>query len=301
LEKQNDNFDPNSPVLVCTLKNDIEKVNMQLRHHRQLGVKNFVYIDNMSDDGTFEYLIAQPDTAVYRTDEIYHDARMASWRQQVVEIYGYDRWYLMLDSDELFAYPGYETINIDTYISFLQKENREYCIAPMIDMYSANGVYYKSSKSIFEELCYFDTDTYIIEDAKSQITIFGGPRTRVLNHLPLQMKYGLAKITEDVYFESHYLCFNNKQKFIGTVNAFILHYKFSGDERVKYKEIAETGNYSNNSELYKDYATLDVSETFYYEGSHKLESSLDLLKINIVDREFFKRFFDYCDFTEVEL
>ena len=44
-----------TPILICIVKDDIQRIEMSLNYYRKMGVKNFVYVDNMSTDGTFEY------------------------------------------------------------------------------------------------------------------------------------------------------------------------------------------------------------------------------------------------------
>ncbi len=108
----------NDLVLLCITRDNLHTVKTQVEYHRTIGVRHFAYLDNMSKDGTFEYLKEQPDVSLFVTGEVFHDQLKDAWKRQITDFLGYDRWYLALDPDELFIYPGIEKKNINMYINF---------------------------------------------------------------------------------------------------------------------------------------------------------------------------------------
>jgi len=72
-----------------------------------------------------------------------------------------------------------------------------------------------------------------------------------------------------------------------------LHYKFLPGDIEQYKERITSGLYYNGSQYYKDFINAfeqNPNLSFYYNGSQKLNDSTDLMKINPIDRNFFKKF-----------
>jgi hypothetical protein len=290
----------NEPILLCAVKDDLEKIKLQVDYHRKIGVKHFVYIDNISIDGTFEWLKEQPDVSLFTVNERFSSTVKNAWRRQVTDILGYDRWYLVLDSDELFMYPGVETKNINRYIDFLESSKIKSTLSPMIDMYSKGKIFEENidMNKILDTYCYFDTDTYKKVNTFSTCNVIGGPRVRVFSKKEnisswLLSKYALTKLSRKVLIGTHQnypYKYNIETK--GAI-AFLLHYKFLPGDNEKYKEIVASEVYSNKSEEYKQYMEIlekKPNSSFYYGMSQKLNNSMDLMKINIIDKDFFNKF-----------
>jgi len=290
----------NDPILLCAVKNDLERIRLQVEHHRKIGIKHFAYIDNASTDGTFEWLKEQPDVSLFFTDETFNASVKNSWRRQVMDFLGYNRWYLVLDSDELFIYPGVENKHIDVYINFLESKKIRCVMSLLTDMYSNHKLFQKDTgiNEIQNAYCYFDTDTYEVTNKFPIYYITGGPRTRLFStnedvfSCALQ-KYALIMVSEDMFVSTHEICpYTHNFETEGVV-AFLLHYKFlPGDDDI-YKKHVASKLYFRDSLEYKKYAAVfeqNQDASFYYNGSQKLNSSMDLLKINVIDKNFFKNF-----------
>ena len=77
-----------------------------LDYYRRLGVDHFLFVDNGSDDGTAEYLAAQPDVSLWATNHSYRLARFGvDWLGWLQWRYGHGHWCLTVDADELLVYP----------------------------------------------------------------------------------------------------------------------------------------------------------------------------------------------------
>jgi hypothetical protein len=290
----------NEPILLCLVKDDLERVKLQIEYHKKIGVRFFVYIDNMSKDGTFEWLKEQNDVSLFTIDDVYNSIKQRAWRRQVIDILGYDKWYLTLDSDELFIYPGIEKKNINNYIDFLKKQKINSVLSPMIDMYSKNKIFENeiNANGIFETYCYFDTDTYKLKKKFSTYEVNGGPRMRLFStgdniFSCMLSKYPLIYHSKEILIGAHQnypYKYNLKNK---GAAAFLLHYKFLPSDNEKFKENTISEVYDSGSKEYKIYMKAfeqNPSLSFYYENSQKLNNSMDLMKINIIDKEFFSSF-----------
>ena len=91
--------DSHKPILICVLKNEVIKIQYFMEHYRKLGIENFVFLDNMSTDGTFEFLLEQEDAIVYRCEHPFVSNRKIAWINRLIAEIGLNRWYLMVDSD----------------------------------------------------------------------------------------------------------------------------------------------------------------------------------------------------------
>jgi len=283
----------NAPILLGAVKNDLERVKLQVEYHRGIGIKHFAYIDNMSTDGTFEWLKEQPDVSLFLTEETFNAEAKDAWRRLVTDILGYDKWYLVLDSDELFMYPGIEKKNINVYIDFLESQKIKSAFSPMIDMYTKGRLFEKDNAAdeILNSYRYFDA-TYTQRNVFSKYHVAGGPRARVLVPANLE-KYALIKLSEDMLMTTHQnfpYKYNFETK--GAI-AFLLHYKFLPEDIKKYEEYIASGSHYNGSVWYKTYLNAfkrNPDLSFYYDKSQRLDSSMDLMKINIVDRNLLEKF-----------
>jgi hypothetical protein len=285
------------PIMLCAVKDDLVRIKAQLEHHRKIGITHFAYIDNMSTDGTFEWLLEQKDISLFRVEEKFHATVKNAWRKQVTDILGYDKWYLILDSDELFIYPGIEHHPINEYIQFLEQENIMSPLTFMLDMYTKDSLFSSSSISDDDfrtEFCYFDTNTYTIKKTQQRWEINGGPRRRVFSSTNNKLtKYCLIKLSKSMISFTHgnyplKLNFN-----VSLPIALLLHYKFLPHDNSIFEERMQSGVYAHGSISYKRYKEIyskNPNISFYYEDSQKLTNSLDLMKIELLDKEFFAKF-----------
>jgi len=290
---------PNEPILLCVAKDSLITVKAQVDWHRRMGIKNFVYVDNMSTDGTFEWLLSQKDVSLFIARESFSEAKKIAWRRIVMDIFGYDRWYLYLDQDEFFCYPGIESIPIQKYIHYLEEKGICTTLAPMIDMYSNNSLYSENqdSNNIMDEYCYFDTDTYTLYKNRIMPMVRGGPRSRLyqLKDYFILSKYPFVRVNSETIMGNQRV-YPTSTRFLNSTTlalGFLLHYKFLPHDYLKFKEHITSGVQYNDPRvlrLYTESFEKNNGISFFYEGSQKFNSSMDLLKINICDRVFFEAF-----------
>lgn len=292
LKKQNEiTSNEQEPVFVCIVKNDLKRIQKSYEHHKKMGVKNFVFVDNNSDDGTFEWLIEQ-DATVFWTDCKFCSAAKSAWLGMVFEYVGYDRWYLILDSDELLVYPGYEDNNITKLISLLEERKQKRLLSFMLDMYTKEEIVQmdKVSEWKFDDYKYFDSDSYKLSRNLHYQKVIGGPRARVIrsdNENGIEMiqnKYPLVYMTRGEIYRYHYV-YPIYHNFDTECVSVLLHYKFLPGDLKKYEKIAEQGTYANGSQLYKDsLKAIQQNEhiKFWNSDSKEYTNSDSLLNIDIV-------------------
>lgn len=128
----------NSPVtVVAVVRNEMIMLPHFLAHYRQLGVQCFLMVDNLSDDGTREYLLEQPDVGLFSAETEYQRSHYGvAWQQALLSNFCLNKWVLLADADELLVYPNCETVALAEFIESIEREEGVDCIrTDMIDMY----------------------------------------------------------------------------------------------------------------------------------------------------------------------
>lgn len=239
-----------SPVLVVVVKDDLERMKLFYEHYRNLGVRKFIVIDNNSTDGTREYAIKQPDTRVYLVTEAFQTQKKEGWIEKVLAITGFNRWYIVVDSDELLDYVGSEHLRIDDFIRKNSAGGAIRLQGYLVDMYS--------QAPLFSEQCHyldipkvfslFDVDSYY-ETGQNQI--YGGPRHRLFGIDNLLSKQSIFFFVPNMLYCCCHTMYVPKMK-IYTDSTFVLrHYKFLATDKPIYKNRVKEQCYYNNSIEYR--------------------------------------------------
>jgi hypothetical protein len=277
------------PILICVVKDDLARLQMVFDHHRRLGVHHFAIVDNGSSDDTLEWLIQQPDADVYRLPDRFESQRKYGWINRVLAAYGFERWYLYVDSDELFVYPGCETIPLPDYCRLLAAKGQTRAASLMLDLYSDQPLFapLPPGQTLSSFYSYFDTDSYAMTRTDRGLAINGGPRQRLFSasaaDSPLLVKHPLFRLEPGLVFESaHYLYPFSQSVQLGSA---LLHYKFLPTDLARYGKIAKDGNFQGGSREYVRYMQAIEKEkalSFLYNGSARYVDSESLAAIPLI-------------------
>ena len=275
----------NDVIAICIEKNDLIKLKKFISHHRKIGVNKFIILDNESNDGTVEWLLKQEDVILLQTKTPYSSIRRVAWINRIIAHYGYNRWYIVLDSDELLVYNNYENKSIKDVVKYFENKNIVRARSLMLEMY-AKDEYYESGdiNKFYDECIYFDTDTYFLKKREEFINISGGPRKRVFDISTCLTKYPLFYFRKnDVICSSHFI-YPYKDNLNIDCSLIVKHYKFLPGEIKKYREIVKKENYYNRSFAYKKIiSVIDKTKklNFIYDNSCKYQNSksLDILTL----------------------
>lgn len=171
-------------LLFCTLRNERARLPFFMEYYRNLGVNQFLFVDNGSDDGSREYLAEQPDASVWTTNASYKSAHFGmDWLNWLLSKYGHDRWVLVVDVDEFFVYPFCDTRPLAALTDWLDASAVRSFAAMLIDIYPkkpVNETEYHEGQNPMEVAEYFDAGNYMISRNKKygNLWIQGGPRAR---------------------------------------------------------------------------------------------------------------------------
>ncbi len=252
IQKTTTKFD-DSIILIC-FYNDFESfAEKWINHYINIGIKNFVLVDNNSKDNSTKILKKYEkivNISFWEIKEKYNCYKMCGWKQQILEFYGTGNKFLIVDSDELFIYQDYETIKLE---EFINRKNISYIKALMLDVYTNKKIY----EGNLEDFNYVDRGTYrITTSVPYKQRFYGGPRSRVFGINPSLQKIPFILYTgNEVYANDHYYYpwdINEKAIFC----SYLLHYKFLPSDENKYNKFVKDGRHWNNSHEYKVYQSI---------------------------------------------
>ena len=167
-----------------TVRNERVRLPWFLDHHRRLGVAQFLFVDNASDDGTVEYLSGEPDVSLWSTPASYKLSRFGiDWLTWLMIRHGHDHWCLTLDADELLIYPHHDTRPLPALTEWLDDAGRRSFGALMLDLYPKGplaGQTYRAGDDPVAVLPWFDRGNYMIQRQPTlqNLWIQGGVRAR---------------------------------------------------------------------------------------------------------------------------
>lgn len=238
------------PTVIVVVKNELDRMKLFMDHYRRLGVHQFIIVDNDSTDGTREYLAKQQGTRVYLVKEPFQTQKKQAWIEKVLAITGYNRWYIVVDSDELLDYVGSENHSIEELIQIEKKKGKLRLQGYMVDMYSESPLFAVqcSYEKIPQVFSLFDKSSYAEEKPNK---ISGGPRSRLFGLKMLLSKQSIFYFKpEMIYANSHYVYLPGSKSY--EENIFVIkHYKFFERDRTVYEDHVKKGNYYNGSQKYK--------------------------------------------------
>lgn len=255
IRKSQSKFD-NDVILIC-FYNDFENFAKKwMNHYINIGVNNFVMINNKSTDASESIVSSYKDIVnidMWEINEKYDCFKMCGWRQKLIEFYGRQKTYLFVDSDELFVFKNYEKQSIN---NFLSKAKCSCIKSLMLDVYSKNGI----EDDNLENYKYTDLDTYRTTNNCYGERVYGGVRTRIFNIKPSLQKNSILYYTgKEILINDHfyYPWKLNKSK----IQTFLLHYKFLKGDLEKYQRFALDERHWNHSREYKEYVKVLSNNT----------------------------------------
>jgi hypothetical protein len=125
-------------LVVAVARNEITLLPHFLALYRRLVATAFVLVDNLSDDGSREYLLDQPDVVLYSADTEYKESHYGvSWQHAVLGAHAVGKWVVLADLDEFLVYPESEQQSLVDWLGAVESEGHDAVRVQMVDMYPA--------------------------------------------------------------------------------------------------------------------------------------------------------------------
>ncbi|MCZ8133465.1 MAG: glycosyltransferase family 2 protein [Rhodobacteraceae bacterium] len=253
----------------AVVRNEMFMLPHFLRHYRELGVSAFLIVDNCSDDGTLEYLMEQPDVTVFSADGSFrHATQGTDWKIALCAQFRFGKWTLIVDTDELVVYPGYETRSLVDYVNDPIHGDADGFLTSMIDMFPQGSL----SDATFTKAGPFIESGYAERAALLETSLslgsFGNrpARTSSLRHRLIPGSRPELFVSEKVALVKYkpWMRFSVSMHYAAGVrladqNVILAHFKYNSEFRAKAIREIKRGQYFNNSEEYKKYVDL-ISE-----------------------------------------
>lgn len=272
--------------------NEMLRLPYFLEYYRQLGITHFFFVDNNSNDGSFEFLLAQPDCYVFWTDTSYSEAGSGiSWIHALLDKYALDgQWCIHADSDELLVYPHCETQPLPKIIKYLEDEQSQMMVSFMLDMYPKDlqmQLNANHSKSLIDVSPYFYNDyehRYQVECP--YVHTLGGIFYKFEVAPFAFVKTALFKYSKEFRFLS--ATHHTTPAKVSNVSSAYLHFKMLGDFQAKAKAESERKEHAGGGAMYRKYAQMydkfinsgtDLSQL---DKSVKYQNSQQLVDLNLI-------------------
>lgn len=260
-----------------------------LDYYTRLGVDRIFVISNNSTDDTCDIALKKDNVHVFTVTEKYN--YHWNWMEYLLEQYGKGNWCMVVDADELFAYPHMDEIKLDGLIAYLEKNSFSAMRSLLLDMYSENAVSavsYKQQDDPLEYCPFFDplyfTDVTAFFDKKKwqyfESKVYaGGMRFRVFGNecCVCLTKFPLFKYTDRSYLVSGMHALNGAE--IADIEGVVFHTKYLGDFIMEAAEEAARKQHFNGAfeyQLYHEHIKasgglqLKYSDSVRYEGTSQL-------------------------------
>lgn len=265
--------------VISVIRNEMTMLPHFLEHYRSMGVKSFIMIDNLSDDGSREYILNQPDVVLYSADTDYNKSHYGvAWQQAVLSSHCLNKWVLMADADEFLVYPDLETKDLAMYVSSIEDIGYDCVKTEMVDMYPPGDL----EEADFAQSRPFDCASYFDRSHSHpchfSAGIFSNHTSTVSNlrhrldktALPnayTNQKYALVKYKPWMHFSEG--LHDSEGVRVADKPAYFAHFKYHAGFKEKSRIEIERGQHYAGAAEYKRYLAL-LAETegrFYNEAT----------------------------------
>jgi hypothetical protein len=312
-----DEIEAQDILLFSTMRNEMLRLPHFLDHYRQMGVAHFLIVDNGSDDGTAEYLAAQPDVSLWHSGAGYKASRFGmDWLTWLQRRHAHGHWTLTVDADELLIYPGHPHRPLAELTSELDALRLSMLGAVMLDLYPKGPVEaqrYDPGQDPVETLPWFDPAGYRSQVQKKLCNLWlqGGPRDRLFFRQEPKRAPTLNKIPL-VKWHRSYVYVNSTHTALPILlnrtfdpepdscpSGVLLHTKFLPGAAERAATERARGQHFSNSALYDDYyAALTNNPNFWCETSVRFSGWQQLVDLGLMRHGAFRAAPDHAGSQE---
>lgn len=181
-------------ALVCMIKDGGFYLETLIEHHRRIGVRHFLFIDNGSMDGSTDMLAAHPDVTVV-SNHLPVAEYECHLRAQIARQVFSGGWFLFVDSDELSEMAHGEDRGISAYTEYCNTHGYDIVVGQVLDMFSSQPLSetaawsYGSCISEFNQFSLRDVEEFDYHDQENNGHSWFLCTNSISNH-DIKIKYG---------------------------------------------------------------------------------------------------------------
>lgn len=299
-------------VVLCLLRNGRHHVASFVEHYLSLGAKHLVFLDNGSTDGTPDLLRGYENVTVLRTELPFRRYQLLM-KQYLIERFGWRRWSLCADVDELFDYPYSDVLGLDAFLGYLNERSYTAVVAQMLDMFPEQPLSEAAEttdKGLKELHRFYDTSDIRTHDynasgagtgnvlANEEIDVLqGGIQRLIFGISPMLTKHPL------VFYEGTLRPMDMSEHWvsearIADVSCVLYHYKLLGSLYGLVRDEVDSRRYPNRHGKYDKYLKVLESAPSL---ELKRETARELGSVNeLVGNQFLVASRGYLEFVERE-
>ena len=270
-------------VVVAICHNEAHRLPYFLYYYRNMGFKQFIFIDNLSQDDSLSILKNEKDCSVFYAVGSYKNARFGiDWINIILRNLCDGKWILHVDADEFLCFPQSIGVNISDLTEYLSSRGDVSMNCLLLDLYSKSSIrrnHCGVGQNPFDILNYYDADGYMIEEHSRTKTkwIKGGVRGRsyfskkewegpALNKTPLvkwERSFAFLKSAHQLW--PFFL--NEGSSGENNISGALLHAKFLADFIGKIKSEQTRRQHSEEYDAYINRVNADHKDEFYRDQS----------------------------------
>ncbi|MCA1414681.1 glycosyltransferase family 2 protein [Bradyrhizobium sp. NBAIM20] len=255
------NSGPRDVTIISVVRNGEPWLESFLTHHRAIGVKHFVILDNGSTDCSISMLANQADVTLLSSSVPYH-AYENTMKRYLANTYCRDRWCLCVDVDEQFDFPGSARLPLSALINYLDGRGFNAVITQMLDMFSDRSISeVKIQRGIdlrlqfpFYDVSTIDKSPYTFGAVSNPeiMTHHGGIRKKVFGTNNGLTKVSLFRMDGQIKpFVAWHHALNAR---LADISCVLLHFPFVDSFYAKVADAVRTGRYGYlTSDEYSSY------------------------------------------------
>lgn len=267
-----------STVVVCVVRNEIAMLPHFLAHYRRLGVAGFHFVDNLSDDGTTEFLLEQEDCVVYSTDCQYGASHYGvAWQEAVLSNHYLGRWVLIVDCDEFLSASSLPKKDLGLLLADANEQGADCIGARLVDVYPKEDLstFDLRTKAPWEADLYCDEPPVYRMSGTGYYSnsnrLYGSSVRRrlnpdasadlfVANKCPLIRYHPWMRLAEGIHHVGNVR--------FATAEVDLLHVKYHADFRSRVEAEVLRSQHFNGAVEYRAYLHMleEYSGTFFVEG-----------------------------------
>ena len=287
--------------LVCMLKNGSYYLTELIRHHQSIGIDNFLFIDNGSDDDTVEKL-AHFDNVTVVSNRLPVAKYESALRSQIACRIIKGGWFLFVDTDEMVDLLNGENRDIKEFANYCNEHGYEVVVGQCLDLFSSlpmnktANLNYAQSVAAFDLFSLSGIENFDYHDSVVEFSWF--LRNNVVSNPDIKLKFGGIRrqlFNENCALSVHRLvrnlphtkpythphCSSNTKCADFTI--LIRHYKFAGPYFYREKKQIEENVWKHGENTSRIKVIKDLSFTFSGIETQKFSTLMHLVDDNFLN------------------